>query len=203
MQMSFESGFREENLPRKPADLFLGSPATPSFGTLPLISLPDLEDRRPLERSGNVSCLSHQLKHTHLFSSVHTPSPQPFYLESSLTKAPNIPRKYVSSHNVIPSLLATGTAGSCEFGASPDPLPQGQIRKRELMNAPAAPDESEPRRKVMRLDRHVTQSFFQLEAPSLSPPCSSAHPRSQTLNCLSPPSCLSGPATEPSLYMSL
>ena len=168
MQLSFESGFREKNIPRKPADLFLGSPATPSFGTLPLISTPDLEDRGLLERSGNVSSLIHQLQDTHLFSSVHTPSPQPFSRESSLTKAPNIPKKYVSSHNVIPSLLATGTAGSCEFGTSPDPLPQRQTRKRELMNAPAAPDESEPRRKVMRLDLHVTQSFFQLEASSLS-----------------------------------
>ena len=38
MKLSFESGFREKNIPRKPAYLFLGSPATPSFGTLPLIS---------------------------------------------------------------------------------------------------------------------------------------------------------------------
>ena len=121
MELSFESGFREKNIPRKPADLFLGSPATPSFGTLPLISTPDLEDRGPLERSGNVSCLIHQLKDTDLFSSVHTPSPQPFSRESSLTKAPIIPKKYVSSHNVIPSLLATGTAGSYEC-ISPDPL---------------------------------------------------------------------------------
>ena len=84
MELCFESGFREKNIPRKPADLFLGSPATPSFGTLPLISTPDLEDRGPLDRSGNVSCLIHQLQDTHLFSSVHTPSPQPFSRESIL-----------------------------------------------------------------------------------------------------------------------
>ena len=132
MQLSFESGFNEKNIPRKPADMFLGSPATPSFGTLPLISTPDLEDRGPLERSGNVSWLIHQLKDAHLFSSVHTPSPQPFSRESSLRKPPIIPKKYVSSHNVIPSLLALGTAGSCK-SISPDPLP-----KRELMNVPAA-----------------------------------------------------------------
>ena len=182
MQLSFESGFREKNIPRKQADLFLGSPATPSFDTLPLISTPDLE------RSGNVSWLAHQLKDTHLFSSVHTPSPQPFSRESSLTKAHIIPKKHISSHNVIPSLLATCTAGSGEC-LSPDPLPQRQTRKRELINAPAAPDESEPRRKVMRLkpppssslslamrqdqseyrhDRPVTRSFFRQEAPSLS-----------------------------------
>ena len=75
----------------------------------------------------------------------------------------NNPKKHVSSHNVISSLLATGTAGSCEFGTSPDPLPHRQVRKRELMNTPTAPDESEPRRKVMRLGRTVTE-----EAPSLS-----------------------------------
>ena len=124
MELSFESGFREKNIPRNPADL---------------------EDRGLLERSGSVSGLSHQLKRTHLFS-----------------------------HNVIPSLLATGTAGSGEC-LSPDPLPKRQTRKRELMNAPAAPDESEPRRKVMRQDqreyrhdRPVTRSFFRQEAPSLS-----------------------------------
>ena len=155
IELSFESGFREKNIPRNPADLFLGSPA-------------NLEDRGLLERSGSVSCLSHQLKRTHLFS----------------------------SHNVIPSLsgdihsLLPAVPGSSEC-ISPDPLPKRQTRKRELRNAPAAPDESEPRRKVMLLDRDV------------SPPCSSAHPRSQTLNCRSPPSCLSGPSSEPSLFLSL
>ena len=206
MKLSFESGFREKNLPRKPADLFLGSSATPSFGSLPLISAPDMEDRGPLERSGNVSWLIHQLKDTYLFSSVHTPSPQPFSRESSLTKAPIIPKSTyppITSHNVIPSLLA----GSCEF-ISPDPLPQRQTRKRELRNAPAAPDESEPRHKVMRQDqreyrhdRPVPGRFFDRRLP-LSPPCSSAHPRSQTLNCRSPPSC-SGPASEPILLRRL
>ena len=171
MQLSFESGFREKNIPRKQADLFLGSP---SFGTLPIISTPDMEDRGSLERSGNASWLTHQLKDTYLFSSVHTPSPQPFSRESSLTKAPNIRKKHISSHNVIPSLLATGTAGRGEC-ISPDPLPKRQTRKRELRNAPAAPDESEPKRKVMRHDqreyrhdRPVTRSFFRQEAPSLS-----------------------------------
>ena len=128
MELSFESGFREKNIPRNPADLFLGSPA-------------NLEDRGLLERSGSISCLSHQLKRTHLFS----------------------------SHNVIPSLLATGTAGSGEC-ISPDPLPMRQTRKRELRNAPAAPDESEPRRKVMLLDRDVSPpppSSLLLSTPAL------------------------------------
>ena len=134
MELSFESGFREKNIPRNPADLFLGSPA-------------NLEDRGLLERSGSVSCLSHQLKRTHLFS----------------------------SHNVIPSLsgdihsLLPAVPGSSEC-ISPDPLPKRQTRKRELRNAPAAPDESEPRRKVMLLDRDVSPpplSSLLLSTPAL------------------------------------
>ena len=177
MKLSFD--FVDKKLPRKPTDANIGSPATPTFGTLPLISTPDLEERGTLERSGNVSWLINQLKDTHLFFSTNTPSPQPSARDSSLTKAPLIKKKYLPTYkepqpSVIRSLLEPDPASSF---ASPDPLPQRHTRKRDLKNAPPASDETEPRHKIMRpeqiadlprYDRPVTRSFFRQEVPPLS-----------------------------------
>ena len=177
MKLSFD--FADKKVPRKQTSTAIGSPATPSFGTLPLLSTPDLEDRGALERSGNVSWLINQLKDTHLFFSTNTPSPQPAILDSALTKAPLIKKRFQPSYkepqpNIIRSLLGDDSASSF---TSPDPLPPRLTRKRDLRNAPSAAEETEPRHKMMRpeklaelprYDRPVTRSFFRQEVPSLS-----------------------------------
>ena len=179
MKLSFDSAFYgDKNIEKKSALLSpctSGSPATPCFGYLPHLSTPDLqEDTLGLERSGgNVSWLVRQLKETHLFSSYHTPSPQAFPHESSLLKAPlipkpmDVPRSEAASPSEIRSLAAPAPPSNPEF-RTPDPPPSRFGRKRDVKFASAAP-ENEPKHKIRRQDpsqgqkaaehRPVTRSF--------------------------------------------
>ena len=160
MKLTFD--YAEKRLPRSISEEAVGSPATPTFGTLPQLTTPNFEqDSGGLERSGNVSWLFRQLKDTHLFSSYKTPSPQPFSRESSLSKAPLIAKKFVSSHKQPPSMIRSLLAPDLDF-VSPDPLPPRLSRKRETRYPSLPPDDSEPKSKIQTTRSHLYSRQYQV-----------------------------------------